>query len=57
MSTRVKIIPQSVCSRYGLAIGASVAPFVRVLVCVCFPVAFPISKVTKFAEFLLFLFE
>nr|XP_007159195.1 hypothetical protein PHAVU_002G217200g [Phaseolus vulgaris]ESW31189.1 hypothetical protein PHAVU_002G217200g [Phaseolus vulgaris] len=43
-----EIIPQSVCSRYGLAIGASVAPFVRVLVCVCFPVAFPISKLLDF---------
>ncbi|TKY59402.1 DUF21 domain-containing protein [Spatholobus suberectus] len=43
-----EIIPQSVCSRYGLAIGASVAPFVRVLVCICFPVAFPISKLLDF---------
>lgn len=46
MSSCVKIIPQSVCSRYGLAIGASVTPFVRVLVWICYPVAFPISKVT-----------
>ncbi|KAH9655360.1 DUF21 domain-containing protein [Citrus sinensis] len=40
-----EIIPQSVCSRYGLAIGSTVAPFVRVLVWICYPVAFPISKV------------
>lgn len=39
-----EIIPQSVCSRYGLAIGSTVAPFVRVLVWICYPVAFPISK-------------
>ncbi|KAJ9170281.1 hypothetical protein P3X46_018401 [Hevea brasiliensis] len=39
-----EIIPQSVCSRYGLAIGATVAPIVRVLVWICFPVAYPISK-------------
>ncbi|KAK9690548.1 hypothetical protein RND81_09G136700 [Saponaria officinalis] len=39
-----EIIPQSVCSRYGLAIGATVAPFVRVLVWICSPVAYPISK-------------
>ncbi|XP_028243025.1 DUF21 domain-containing protein At2g14520-like isoform X2 [Glycine soja] len=45
-----EIIPQSVCSRYGLAIGASVAPFVRVLVCICFPVAYPISKAGKGGE-------
>jgi hypothetical protein len=41
-----QIIPQFVCSRYGLAIGAAVAPFVRVLVFICYPVAYPISKVT-----------
>ncbi|KAJ8452903.1 hypothetical protein Cgig2_014666 [Carnegiea gigantea] len=39
-----EIIPQSVCSRYGLAIGATVAPVVHVLVWICFPVAYPISK-------------
>ncbi|KAL2906537.1 hypothetical protein RDABS01_005247, partial [Bienertia sinuspersici] len=40
----MEIIPQAVCSRYGLAIGAAVAPLVRVLVWICFPVAYPISK-------------
>ncbi|XVF00664.1 hypothetical protein REPUB_Repub04eG0020600 [Reevesia pubescens] len=44
----MEIIPQSVCSRYGLAIGATVAPFVRVLVWICFPVAYPISKLLDF---------
>jgi len=39
-----EILPQSICSHYGLAIGASVAPLVRVLVWICFPVAYPISK-------------
>ncbi|PPR81664.1 hypothetical protein GOBAR_AA39056 [Gossypium barbadense] len=43
-----EIIPQSVCSRYGLAIGATVAPFVQVLVWICFPVAYPISKLLDF---------
>ncbi|KAK9286758.1 hypothetical protein L1049_015162 [Liquidambar formosana] len=43
-----EIIPQSVCSRYGLAIGATVAPFVRVLVWICYPVAYPISKLLDF---------
>ncbi|WJX46409.1 DUF21 domain-containing protein [Trifolium repens] len=43
-----EIIPQSVCSRYGLAIGASVTPFVRVLVWLCYPVAFPISKLLDY---------
>ncbi|XP_022740101.1 DUF21 domain-containing protein At2g14520-like [Durio zibethinus] len=39
-----EIIPQAVCTRYGLAIGAKVAPFVQILVWICFPVAYPISK-------------
>ncbi|CAL5426212.1 unnamed protein product [Camellia sinensis] len=43
-----EIIPQSVCSRHGLAIGAAVAPFVRVLVWICFPVAYPTSKLLDF---------
>ncbi|XP_028772781.1 DUF21 domain-containing protein At2g14520 isoform X2 [Neltuma alba] len=43
-----EIIPQAVCSRYGLAIGAAVAPVVRVLVCICFPIAYPISKLLDF---------
>ncbi|XP_052204929.1 DUF21 domain-containing protein At2g14520-like [Diospyros lotus] len=41
----IQIIPQSVCSRYGLVIEATVAPVVRVLVWICFPVTYPISKV------------
>ncbi|XP_020518347.1 DUF21 domain-containing protein At2g14520 isoform X2 [Amborella trichopoda] len=43
-----EIIPQSVCSRYGLAIGAAVAPMVSVLVWICFPVAYPISKLLDY---------
>ncbi|KAK4260220.1 hypothetical protein QN277_003364 [Acacia crassicarpa] len=43
-----EIIPQAVCSRYGLAIGAAVVPVVRVLVFICFPVAYPISKLLDF---------
>ncbi|KAL0348284.1 UNVERIFIED_CONTAM: DUF21 domain-containing protein [Sesamum angustifolium] len=43
-----EIIPQSVCSRYGLAIGATVAPVVRILVWICFPVAYPISKLLDY---------
>ncbi|KAJ4846305.1 DUF21 domain-containing protein [Turnera subulata] len=39
-----EIIPQAVCSRHGLAIGAAMAPVVQVLVWICFPIAYPISK-------------
>ncbi|KAF6154987.1 hypothetical protein GIB67_021895 [Kingdonia uniflora] len=41
-------MPQSVCSRYGLAIGAKVAPAVRVLVWICFPIAYPIRKLLDY---------
>nr|GMD14737.1 gamma aminobutyrate transaminase 1, mitochondrial [Ipomoea batatas] len=50
------IIPQSVCSRYGLAIGAAVAPAVRVLMWFWFPVAYPISK-HKFSQRLILLYD
>ncbi|XP_060175953.1 DUF21 domain-containing protein At2g14520-like [Lycium barbarum] len=43
-----EIIPQSVCSRYGLAIGATMAPFVRILGWICFPIAYPISKLLDY---------
>ncbi|KAL2619851.1 hypothetical protein R1flu_000056 [Riccia fluitans] len=39
-----EIFPQAVCTRYGLAVGAFMAPVVRVLVMVFFPVSYPISK-------------
>lgn len=40
-----EIIPQALCQRYGLAIGAGAAPFVRLLMIVCYPVAKPIAWV------------
>ncbi|CAK9235214.1 unnamed protein product [Sphagnum jensenii] len=39
-----EIAPQAICSRFGLAVGAAMAPVVRVLLVIFFPVAFPISK-------------
>ncbi|MCD9639071.1 hypothetical protein HAX54_023354 [Datura stramonium] len=39
-----EIIPQSICSRYGLSIGARMAPLVRLLVIAVFPISYPISK-------------
>ncbi|KAB1204907.1 hypothetical protein CJ030_MR7G015259 [Morella rubra] len=39
-----EIIPQAVCSRYGLSVGAKLSFLVRLLVLVLFPVAYPISK-------------
>ena len=40
-----EIIPQAVCSRYGLQVGAYSAWFVRALMALCAVVAWPISKV------------
>ncbi|MCD7469419.1 hypothetical protein HAX54_008466 [Datura stramonium] len=37
-----EIIPQSICSRYGLSIGARMAPLVRLLV-ICLPISYPAS--------------
>ena len=38
-------MPQAICTRYGLSMGAKAAHIVRVLLVVFFPVAYPISKV------------
>lgn len=40
-----QIIPQAVCSRYGLAIGAKLSFVVRLIVIALFPLSYPISKV------------
>ncbi|KAK4490323.1 hypothetical protein RD792_000993 [Penstemon davidsonii] len=40
-----EIMPQAICTRYGLTVGATVAPFVQLLLWAFFPIAYPISKV------------
>uniref|UniRef100_A0A383WEM1 CNNM transmembrane domain-containing protein n=1 Tax=Tetradesmus obliquus TaxID=3088 RepID=A0A383WEM1_TETOB len=39
-----EILPQAVCSRYGLSIGGHAAPVVRLLMWLTAPVSWPISK-------------
>ncbi|XP_038891232.1 DUF21 domain-containing protein At2g14520 isoform X3 [Benincasa hispida] len=39
-----EIIPQAICSRYGLSVGAKLSDVVRVLLLVLFPLSYPISK-------------
>lgn len=43
-----EIIPQSICTRYGLTIGARAAWMVRLLMFVCSPISWPISKLLDF---------
>ncbi|CAD6565425.1 MAG: hypothetical protein TREMPRED_001274 [Tremellales sp. Tagirdzhanova-0007] len=43
-----EIIPQSICSHYGLAIGASFAPVVRVLILLTYPIVKPIAMLLDY---------
>ncbi|KAI4368313.1 hypothetical protein MLD38_016886 [Melastoma candidum] len=40
-----EVIPQAICTRYGLAVGANLVGLVRILMIVCYPIAYPIGKV------------
>eukprot|EP00049_Salpingoeca_infusionum_P027013 m.29619 g.29619 ORF g.29619 m.29619 type:complete len:228 (-) comp9188_c0_seq2:1158-1841(-) len=39
-----EVIPQALCSKYGLAIGAFFSPFVWFCVVITFPLSYPLSK-------------
>ncbi|KAL4232780.1 hypothetical protein ACF0H5_007467 [Mactra antiquata] len=39
-----EVIPQAVCTRFGLAIGSTLAPVVYILMAVFFVIAWPLSK-------------
>ncbi|KAG1849355.1 hypothetical protein C8R48DRAFT_614271 [Suillus tomentosus] len=40
-----RVIPQAVCARHGLAIGARFAPFVILLMYLFAPIAYPVAKI------------
>ncbi|KAJ8565889.1 hypothetical protein K7X08_008465 [Anisodus acutangulus] len=40
-----EVIPQAICTRYGLAVGASLVWLVRILMVLCYPIAYPIGKI------------
>ncbi|KAK7380381.1 hypothetical protein VNO78_32891 [Psophocarpus tetragonolobus] len=44
-----EILPQAVCSRYGLTFGAKMAPIVQLLLLIFFPITYPASKVLDWA--------
>ncbi|XP_022868076.1 DUF21 domain-containing protein At4g14240-like isoform X3 [Olea europaea var. sylvestris] len=40
-----EIIPQAICSKYGLTVGANFVWLVRILMIICCPIAYPIGKI------------
>ncbi|KAA8548585.1 hypothetical protein F0562_000269 [Nyssa sinensis] len=44
-----EVIPQSICTRYGLAVGANFVWLVRILMIICYPIAYPIGKILDWA--------
>ncbi|KAL3505855.1 hypothetical protein ACH5RR_031237 [Cinchona calisaya] len=40
-----EVIPQAICTRYGLAVGANFIWLVRILMIICYPIAYPIGKI------------
>ncbi|RVX21838.1 DUF21 domain-containing protein [Vitis vinifera] len=41
----MEVIPQAICSRYGLSVGANFVWLVRILMIICYPIAYPIGKI------------
>ncbi|XP_028762205.1 DUF21 domain-containing protein At4g14240-like [Neltuma alba] len=40
-----EVIPQAICSRFRLYVGANFVGVVRILMIICYPIAYPIGKV------------
>ncbi|OIW00055.1 hypothetical protein TanjilG_26392 [Lupinus angustifolius] len=45
-----EVIPQAICTRYGLAVGANFVWLVRILMIICYPVSYPVGKVYSLPE-------
>jgi CBS domain containing-hemolysin-like protein len=43
-----EVMPQAICSRFGLAVGANMVWLVKILMWICFPVAYPVGLVISF---------
>ena len=46
-----QVIPQAICTRYGLAVGASFVWLVRIVMFIAYPIAYPIGKVNQQSHF------
>jgi metal transporter CNNM len=44
-----EIIPQAICTRYGLAVGSNFVWLVRILMIISYPISYPIGKVLDVA--------
>ncbi|OIV91939.1 hypothetical protein TanjilG_25420 [Lupinus angustifolius] len=40
-----EVIPQAICTRYGLAVGANLVWLVQTLMIICYPISYPLGKV------------
>ncbi|KAG0553423.1 hypothetical protein KC19_12G010400 [Ceratodon purpureus] len=43
-----EVIPQAICSRYGLAVGANMVWLVNIMMVICWPLAYPIGRLLDF---------
>ncbi|CAK9874862.1 unnamed protein product, partial [Sphagnum jensenii] len=43
-----EVIPQAVCSRHGLAVGANLVWLVKILMVLCFPISYPVGKILDY---------
>ncbi|KAG6431112.1 hypothetical protein SASPL_109187 [Salvia splendens] len=44
-----EVIPQAICARYGLAVGANFIWLVQVMLVICYPISYPIGKLLDWA--------
>lgn len=42
----LQVMPQAICSRYGLAVGANMVWLVNIMMVICWPIAYPIGRVS-----------
>jgi metal transporter CNNM len=43
-----EVMPQAICSRFGLAVGANLVWLVKILMWICFPVAYPVGLILDY---------